>query len=78
MLCQSGDTACLADTIAIFLCICLSVCLCKVWGGLGMRQWFGSWYVWLVEVSWFVRLLTVKGSQVKLVLSTVEAHFSLH
>ncbi len=35
-------------------------------------------YVWLFRVSWFVRLLTAKGSKTVPVLSIVEAQLSIH
>ncbi len=38
----------------------------------------GSWHTWLLQVSWFVRLLAAKESKTMAVLSTVEAQLSLH
>ncbi len=62
---------------AIYMRACPSV------QGLGrpeMDQWRSSWHTWPVRLSWFVRLIAAKGSQVMTVVSKVhvEAQLSLH
>ncbi len=58
--------ACLAGPIAF---VCLSVCSCKGWGGLGICQW-RTVVTWFVRVSWLVCHLTAKGRQAMPVLPT--------
>ncbi len=62
---------------AIFMPVCLSARPYKVWES-WERGNGGSWHVCLFRVSWFVYLLTAKGSKTMPVPSTVEAHLSLH
>ncbi len=65
--------------VAIFMSVCLLICcVCHSLGRPEKSQCRTAvTYVWLVWVSWFVRLLTAKGSQAMLVLSTVEAQLSV-